>query len=292
MMWGDRIHINFTPTFVCNFNCPYCIVNQVQYYKKYKKEHGGKEWLNVFDKYFDKPLLISMSSAGEPFLWKGMKEFLLNISNLHYVQLSSNMSWDIDEFIDALKSCRANFTLKGSYHPYGIDIDIFIEKLKRLQNEGLKIMAGIVAYPPKLSEIPEIVERFKREKIPFGVESYINPNSKYTKEQNEIIRKYIKNRPPDIMEFDQNPSLKTCKAGQFYIFLISNGDVYTCAAGFYYVTSPLHKKFRAKKEEFYMGNVFDGTFKVKEKDIICKYPCSEYCDLEHAQVKFSNKVIS
>ncbi len=92
------------------------------------------------------------------------------------------------------------------------------------------------------------------------------------------------NRNEIFFDFDKNPKPKKCLAGQKYYFFAPNGDAYVCQAGFLHVNSKLHKKWKAKKSEFFLGNLFDGTFKPKKMNV-CTYPCSEYCDLVWAKPK-------
>jgi len=273
----------FYPSFVCNYHCPYCIINKVGYGKKYADyEHSGKEWTNAFS---DFPPMVIGVSGGEPFRWSGMPDFLRYISKKHFLNITTNLSWNIDDFIDKLKSCPASFTICGSFHPYMTEIDTFKAKIQRLQDAGFRIFTDIVAYPPIISKLEKFKSIFEKSNIHCEIVSYVDPTHNYTPAEAKIIKDYVTIRNKCPLDFEKNPGLKSCSAGSDYFFFAPNGDVFICNAGFYYVTSPLHKNYRADKDEFCLGNLFDGSFKPMKSKKICKYPCSEICDLGFAKPK-------
>ncbi len=284
VFWRERIFAGFYPTFICNYNCPYCVLRRLDYLRKYRVR-GGKEWADAFNKM---PPLIICIAGGEPFVWKGLSEFLKHIDKKHYFTLFTNLFWNPDDFIVTLKDCKADFAINCSFHPYTTDVKPFIEKVKKLQKAELKVSANITTYPELLDKIDGYKKIFAKEKIPFEVQAYIDPEYSYTPEENEKVKKLVSNSlmsEREMAGFDSSETLKECSAGITNLFLAPNGDVYKCVAGFYYVTSPMHKSYRARPEEFYLGNVFDGAFKLETTKTRCKYPCSEACDINFAKPK-------
>jgi len=282
IFWRNKVFVGFYPTFLCNYECPYCVLIKLDYLKKFKV-HGGKEWADAFNKL--PPLMICVA-GGEPFIWNGLPDFLKYIDKKHYFTIFTNLSWEPEKHLDIFKPCKANFAINCSFHPHTTDLKTFISKVKKLQDAGLKVSANIMTYPDLLNKIKKYKQIFEKENIPLEVQAYIDPNYTYTSEENEKVKKLVSNplmSEREISGFDSSATLKECSAGITNLFIVPNGDIYKCVAGFYYVTSPLHKKFRAKKEEFYMGNVFDGTFKLENKKTLCRYPCSEACDITFAK---------
>jgi len=280
LFYKDKLQILLYPSFVCNYNCSYCYVKKGKLLEKFNKEYTGKEWAGRLNKF--EPAAISVT-GGETFLWS-LREFLENIDKKHTVFVTSNLSWDVLKNIEWLKRIK-NIKLSFSFHPEMIDVDTFIIKFKLVRNSGIFAIASIVAHPNTFPKLNEYVERFKKEGIPFDVQTYLSPDFKYSEKDKKMLIGYIKTyRNETFFDFDIEPKPKTCVAGQRYFFLSPNGDAYTCQAGFLIDNSELHKKWKKKKSIFFMGNIFDDTFKLKKIDV-CRYPCSEYCDLVFAKPK-------
>jgi hypothetical protein len=239
------------------------------------------------------PSLIELS-GGEPFL-KGskwdLKAFLNNIDEKHTIHITSNLSWDLKElewfeYLFKKKKIR----LFCSFHPNMIDINNFISKMKVLKRHKITSSASIVAYPPLFNRLKEFKEKFEKEELTLIISPYIDPQFSYTEEQKRFLIK-LQGFYYSPLEFDKNPKDKNCLAGKKYFFLAPNGDAYSCNAGFYYVNSPLHVNWKADKSEFYLGNIFDKTLKLRFESFKCKYPCSEYCDIVHAKPRILKEAI-
>lgn len=270
-------------TFKCNYRCPYCIIKtKSKYYlrSEFSKEIGSKEWLKIFRKV---PPSVVRITGGEPTLYSEFVELVNRFPKKHILCITTNLS-----NIETISKIKRRFIfVSASYHPYMSSIEEFIENSIKIKNKFFSFTAECVAFPPILKDIIKMKEIFTKNNIKLNVDPYIDPTYKYTKEEMKLLNKLnVKDssRTRSIgFDFETFGKKKICDAGRRYFVVVPNGDVYICNAGFYYVTSPVHKKFRAKKDEFYLGNLFDKSFRRLKLRKVCYYPCSEACDIEGAK---------
>jgi MoaA/NifB/PqqE/SkfB family radical SAM enzyme len=271
------------PSFFCNYKCPYCVIRKSKRLNDYPREseHSWKEWADALNRL--PPSDVSFS-GGETLLFPGMVSLIQSLALKHKVFLTTNLSSLPDELVEC--RLRERLVITASFHPVEADYDSFKERLKILKNSGFKVFVEMVAYPRFLKDVEHYLKRFKMETgITVNVDPYITPEYRYTSDDLMILKKLgIYNRRFGF-DFAGKGVLKECKAGMRHFVMVPNGDVFACHAGFYYVTSPLHLEFRARKEDFYLGNIFLDTFKIRKELTHCFMPCSEACDLDGADVR-------
>src|SRR3989338_8103989 len=95
-------------SWMCNFQCPYCW--QLEELGTYRKKYHftSKDWLCAWTKVsqgFDE-IMIGIS-GGEPFLMKGFISMLNSLPRNIKYEITSNLSFNIDEFL-SLKNIREN----------------------------------------------------------------------------------------------------------------------------------------------------------------------------------------
>lgn len=268
----------FYLSFQCNYHCPYCVIRRAGYSNIYPRlsEHAWQEWIRVFKKM--PPLIISLS-GGEPFLNHDLIELLNQMPKKHTVNMTTNLSLPIDDFIAQIKR-KPQIT--ASLHAYEANLDIFKKRVLQLKRAGFSIFINFVGYPQKIHLIPELKIFFEQHQIIFNVDPYIDPGYKYSADEIAVIKKYAKKFRSLGFEEDRRPKL--CYAGSRHLVIVPNGDVYACQSGFYYNTSKLHQRF-AVSHNFCLGNLFVGTFRFLNQPIVCSLPCNEACDIESAFVK-------
>lgn len=284
---NPRISLVLYLSFECDYNCPYCIIRGSGCPERYPKEsnHSWEEWVQVINNL--PPANVSLT-GGEPMLFPGWVSLINNLATKHKISLTTNLSQLPDEFLYCNK--KRDLGISASFHPYMADVDSFITRIQKLKEYGFKPSIECVAYPPLLDKLERLTV-FLKEKtgVAVDVDPYISPDYRYTKAEIEILKRLGVYGRKFGFDFDGCHILKQCNAGSKHFLVVPNGDVYACHAGFYYVTSPLHKEFSSPKEEFYLGNLFDGSFKPLTKPKLCSLPCSEACDLEGAQVREISK---
>lgn len=282
MRTKSRISVVLYPSFECNYSCPYCVLRRSSYFEIYPKEveHSWEDWADVLSKF--PPAIIGIS-GGEPLLSKGLIPLINNLATKHNVFLTTNLSQPLGEFLNlATKSVG----ISASFHPYMIDIDSFNGKVQELIQEGFSVSVEVVAYAPLINKLKDFRAFFETEAgVMLNIDPDVSPDYRYTEAEIKALKRLgMRNRRLGF-DFDGYGKLKQCTAGSKHFIMVPNGDVYACHAGFYYVTSPLYEEFSSPKEEFYLGNLFDGSFKLLAGSKICAMPCSEGCDLDGASVK-------
>ncbi|MDD3102363.1 MAG: hypothetical protein PHE59_04445 [Patescibacteria group bacterium] len=271
----------FYLSYQCNYKCPYCIISRAGYSDIYPKkcEHSWSEWVDIFKKL--PPLIISLS-GGEPFLNLGIIDLINNLPSKHIVNITTNLSLPVDEFINRVSR---KIQITASLHLYEADVEIFKERVLKLKKANFSVFINFVGYPQKISLIPELKLFFEKHGVHFNVDPYIDPAYKYSSQEIELIKKYAKKFRK--MGFKDNTGPQKCYAGSMHFIILPNGDCYACQSGFYYNTSKLYKHFDVSKD-FCLGNLFSGTFKFWNKPVICSLPCNEACDIESAFVRRLN----
>lgn len=283
LILGNVNYVVFSPTFRCNYNCPYCLINtKINYAKKYSKnnEYDYREWITALNRF---PCSLIYISGGEPLIFPGLTDLIREISKKHLIgSLNTNLSSDISKL---MKINQKNImSVAASFHPHMTEKEGFAKKVRKLKENGFIVKVSLVAYPQILDSIDDFKMYFlEKLGVEFIIEPYLDPTYEYSEEEKILVRNYVK--PDRKIGYDFNDDRpKKCDAGSKYFMIIPNGDVYTCYAGFYNDTSSIHKRY-FKKGRFYLGNLFDGTFKKMSKQKICSIPCSEACDISLSKVK-------
>jgi MoaA/NifB/PqqE/SkfB family radical SAM enzyme len=273
----------FYPTFFCNYSCKYCVVKKAGCIQKFPRntEKPYHYWLEILNKFPPSKICIS---GGEPFCYNGLVDLINNLHQKHIVGISTNLSFPVDTILKLKKEV----SIVASFHPQFAHMEPFLEKLKILKKNGFVISVNLVAYPPNFTIISNFIKILSHNSIGFTIDPDIDPTFKYSDDEFAQLKNYSIKHPK--LGFDHNDiQLKQCLAGFRHFFISPNGDVYACHAGFYYVNSIIHNKYRAPRYTFYLGNLFEGSFKPVNTLKLCHYPCSEACDLYGAKPKLVSR---
>lgn len=280
-------NIIFIPQVACNYSCPYCIWNRFTPQEYKKAYHGWAEWHRVFDAFPPSAFTIT---GGEPFLYKDLVPLIERFPAKHLIScLVSNLELiDISAF-GTLK--RREFRIMASFHPSMTTEARFLERLLALKTAGFRnVTVNFVAYPEYLDRIREFKKYFETKSgFYFRVDTYKDPVREYRDDELSLVQE-LKSEgiiaPDRTDRYDFNDlSPKTCRGGSSYFIVIPNGNVYRCMEGYYYTECEPYKDKRGQGDDFFLGNVFDGSFKPLKKKGICHSPCAELCDIEMAGVR-------
>jgi len=257
------------------------VVTRAGFPQRYGKEqeHTWQEWSQALNTQFS-PASIAIT-GGEPALFPGLISLIESLDPKHSVIVTTNLSQLPDEWL----RCRRKFRVSASFHPDMTDLHSFRERVLRLRDAGFPVAVECVAYPGHLDKIPAFRQAFSAEAgVDMRVDPYISPDYEYTPAEKAALERLgIAGRR---FGFDRRGSnvWKRCWAGSRHFVVIPNGDVYACHASFYFLESPLHRGIKVPREQFYLGNVFQGTFAPCSSRRRCRFPCSEACDLDGAEV--------
>lgn len=277
-LFRPRVHCVLAITFRCDYFgiCEYCPIPSLA--KLYPKTTPHQKWIDLFKRF---PPCTLEISGGEPFLVEDFKEFVSEIPDGHEVRVTTNLSFNVDEFSDSLGKFD---WITASFHPHAVGVKDFLKKTKRVQAINPNLSVCMVAYPPLLPDLEEYIQTFEKNGIPTTIEPYINPHSPYTPEEKKFVKKLITSKrtggyphygilgyPHD----DTQPRL--CNAGIRHLYLMPNGDAYTCGTGMEWDHDGASdfKRFpkRNKNPKYLMGNVFDENFRLRKEWIRCEIPC-------------------
>ncbi|OGM11055.1 hypothetical protein A2Z22_03630 [Candidatus Woesebacteria bacterium RBG_16_34_12] len=264
------LEISFIMNFECNYNCTYCFAYKPKDKSEYR-QHKSEEWTNrfldIYRKYGKCRLVLT---GGEPLFYKDSIDFVIKMTQYHFVSLGTNLFRDIDLIQEIIsKSNHENLFITASFHPERAKIEEFVTKMKLLQNSGIKCDSTLVLYPPYLKDIDHYSNEFKSNNIPIYFFPYVGSyeNRKYpenyTENELKICKKYS-NAAWDKSEKEKFELPKTknmrCFAGVKTISIYPNGDVKRCISN--------------KKT---MGNIFDKNFELFDKPRPCEL---DFCDCQ------------
>ena len=280
-------NIMFFPTLQCNYNCLYCPWKKFTPVHLKSRHYPYTDWIRVFEQMPPSAVIIT---GGETFLYPDIVPLIENFPKKHFISsLVTNLGMNIEKLV-SLKN--KEFRIMTSFHPSMTTKEAFVDNLLLLKkNSFTNITVNFVAYPSYLEEIPHLKSYFEKATgYYFRVDTFKDPEYNYSPEESALIRKYKKK---GIIAKDRTErynfgdfSLKLCKAGSKFIVMVQNGNVYSCVEGFYYTELEPYKQKYNKIDNFYLGNVFDGTFRISREERKCHSCCAELCDIELAGVRY------
>ena len=286
----------------CNYHCTYCFLNFEQSSAKIKRviltqDEWSKIWSDIYKRYGECQIQIT---GGEPFIYPDFIDLITRLSRLHMFSFSTNLSWDVEEFINKVPPHRAK--IDTSFHPEFAKLEDFLNKVKILTTHGYLTSVTMVAYPPLLKELHYFGDKFKDNGIKLIIYPYRGPYGGrfypegYTEEEVALIRqsdvdkgegvskrlmiKYLPNsenpgnnsassiaigsRDKNDAVINENTELKRCLMGYRYAKILPNADVYRCCAAIW-------DKTKAFKNWGSLGNLVKKTFRLQDEPTACNY---------------------
>lgn len=268
---NDKISFAWDIHYTCNFRCPYCwfFDNWAQQAKRnlyLTPQEWMVIWKRIFDRYGETRIAIT---GGEPFLYPNFIELVRELSSLHIIKITTNMSGNIEKFAQEISPRRVYLDL--NFHAAFIkDLNEFIRKVKLLHNAGFDAGVCYLAYPPQLGMLDFYKKKFEENGIRFALAAFWGkyqdrqyPDS-YSVKEKEMIKPYL----GDIDRIDYHlnaasPKSKICNAGYKYANIQGDGKVVRCA----------------QYPEHFFGNITDPNFSLFDAPQPCEKnvcPGNEY----------------
>lgn len=240
-----KVHWNWEIMLPCNFRCSYCVVhNESAPYLLL----GVPEWKEIWDNIFYKYGCCQVRFAGgEPTIYPHFIDLVSMILRHHTVDLTTNLSFDVDEWIAKVPS--EGIAISGSLHLEHFEPEAFLEKLLRLRNRGKQLIsASLVAYPKDIPRVTAIREMYEKENILFkiipfnGVLDGKRYPGGYTDEEKRILGMQVEKSQDQLAKTlnrqwqdyanakpaDNNFKGIPCHMGEMYAKIYSDGTVRRC----------------------------------------------------------------
>ena len=265
-----KIRFTWDIHYVCNYRCPYCWFDGkwegLKSHNCYPVlEEIIRSWKRIYEKYGSVRIEIT---GGEPFLFPKFEELIKNLSEFHYIGISTNLSKDFE--LNEINKER--IMVSPSFHPLEADLNKFLERVKKLKDKGIIGCGSYVAWPPNLKMIDKYRKIFTRSGARLEVQPFYGryqgksyPDG-YTEEEKKLISYYAgarggKKYEPKVIR----QKGKICAAGYHYGVIKPNGDVFRCAGS-----------------EELIGNIFKDNFSLRDKPYYCdaeECKCNEWAFL-------------
>jgi len=225
-------------------------------------------WRRIYDKYGKARIEIV---GGEPFIYPNFIELVKMISSLHSVKITTNLSGNIERFVQEVNPELVDLDL--NFHVLFIDLETVLKKTLLLKKAGFKGGICYLAYPPQMHKIQSLSEAFRKEGINFALAAFWGehngkkyPNA-YTEEEKEMMRPYLGDIDRVTYHLNaQSPKGKLCNAGYTYAGVHSDGTVVRCGQ---LADKPL-------------GNITKEDFRLFAQPAKCESeycPCNEYVNI-------------
>lgn len=266
----ERINFVWDIHYRCNFRCPFCWFNDN--WENMAKLNADKSfgevveaWKRVYDKYGECHMMIT---GGEPTLYPNFISLVKELSSMHSVKVTSQLSTDMYTFARELDPGRV--ILDMNFHPLESKLEPFIRKVLFLKKHGFSGGVCYLAYPPQMDKIRYYQEKFESKGINFALAAFWGeyggkkyPQA-YSDEERKMMAPYLGdiNRIKYHLEGHKTRG-KLCRAGYCYASVKADGRVTRCG--------PLSHKP--------IGNIFDRDFELSDKPEPCEAdvcPCDEY----------------
>jgi MoaA/NifB/PqqE/SkfB family radical SAM enzyme len=255
---------------VCNYDCSYCIQS-----RKYRQGHPSDADIDKFLCFFaglPGTWEIKMS-GGEPFAFRGFLERIVpGLAVLrHRVSVLTNLSAplsSLSRFVDLVG--HKLVVVSASLHLEYTDVETFVEKAVELRSwlrPETSLVVNSVLVPGTLENLAAV----RRHVVDAGLRYF--PQIMKTKHghfpynlSDSGMVMGLTGKNPTSREANVAPSYRgrLCWTGVEYFALEQTGDAWSCRTA---------RRFK----QGYLGNVLDGTFKLKREPARCVYdicPCT------------------
>jgi MoaA/NifB/PqqE/SkfB family radical SAM enzyme len=230
-------------TFACNLGCSYCI-NRFEQKVVKRKMISGKEWVKGLNRIVSRPDLPVSLQGGEPSLHEDFIYIVNHLKPELNIDILTNLQFDIDRFMaevdpDRVKRNSPYASLRVSYHPEQMDLDLTIKKVLKMLHKGFSVGIWGVMNPKYEENILQAQSRCRESGIDFRTKEFLGEldgkmhgNYKYAGACDKKFRKKAE-----------------CRTTEFLID--SQAHIFRCHADLYAGTDPV-------------GNLLDPDFKIDD----------------------------
>ena len=226
-------------TLRCNLGCTYCL-NAVSTLAKERVELSGDKWifgLNRLNIREDVPITLE---GGEPTKHPDFYKIVEKVK--HPIDILTNLQFDVDEFINKVDPVWFNKkrhlsykSIRASFHPERMDLEVTLGKAVKLQNNGFNIGLFALNLPENIEQNMIMTEKAREEKIYFFIKDFLG------KRDGRLFGHF---KYPDALNGHKKEVI--CKIKE--LLIAPDGNVYRCHRDLYAdensVTNLLLKNFQ------------------------------------------------
>jgi MoaA/NifB/PqqE/SkfB family radical SAM enzyme len=248
-------------TLRCNFMCDYCINDANGKIKRTGEELTAQQWIDALNKIDFGNTSLTLG-GGEPTMHKEFFEILKGIKPELKMDLLTNLSFDVGEFMNKTTPERFTTPAKPFYHPIRVSYHVgktnekeTIKKSRSLINGGFSVGIFGLAHPYNINENMAMAWECNKEGVPF-----------YTKDFLGMVdgKMYGYFKYPEGL--DGKDKQAECRTRE--LLIAPNGDVYRCHSDLYQTTNSV-------------SNITQPGFTIEDKF----RPCNKYgqcipCDVK------------
>lgn len=235
-------------TLQCNLSCNYCI----NYDEKglssrtvQRKHMSSGEWIHAINRLsIEKDNLPVTLQGGEPTLHKGFCEIVNGVNEDIKLDLLTNLTFKVDEFIDKIKpekfTRQAKYAaIRASYHPGQNDIEELIDKTIAMRKAGFYIGLYAVEVPSNAM----LVRRAKAKCLALGIDFRTKEYLGFDGKAWHGTYKY-----PEAVS---QRSAKYCECKTTELIIGPDGYVFRCHSDLYSARAPI-------------GHILDPNFRIED----------------------------
>lgn len=268
-----RIFFTWRIHYQCNYRCSYCLAPKPEnpFFNQEQRNQAVyltvKEWMKIWDNIYKKYGSCRIRlDGGEPSTYPSFIELVSVISEMHFLQINTNLSFDVENFVKKANPERVR--IDASFHPEFVSLEDFVDKISLLNEYKFKIVVSCVAYLSFLDKIKEYKQPFANLGIPFIIHplsgEFYSKSYPRDYEMEEISKIYdLDEASRLVMNWRKGENRTTkgklCRMGQMYATIYPNGEVYRCCA---------------HENSLKLGNINEEAFQLLDNPSSC---ASENC---------------
>ena len=268
-----RVFFTWGMHYACNYNCSYCYTPKPESSSfpkdhKYQTTYRGvrevvKAWENIAQRYGSCRIRMD---GGEPSMYPKFPEIVRELSAMHYLQMKTNLSFDVDNFVQWGDPARVR--IDASFHCEHILLAPFLAKLKTLKENNFKVIVSFVTYPPLMRDVEVYKSAIEELGVPFIIHPFSGEYQGKRYPDNYSKTEAVQITAADhksVTELDWRKEdavakeKKQCRMGQMYARIYPDGSVYRCCTADGLTA---------------LGNIYDGSFALLDEPASCD---NEHC---------------
>lgn len=263
-----RVFFTWGMHYECNYRCSYCHAPKPEkpLFDQDKKNRAlyldAQDWFEIWHDIYKKYGKCRIRlDGGEPSIYPSFTKLIKELSQIHLLQINTNLSFNVEDFVSKVKSDSVR--IDASFHPEFVSLQEFLGKISILKKYRFKIVVSCVGYPPFLEKMQEYKKPFENLNIPFIILPFygelngkVYPDNFKKEEVSEIYKVDETSKTVLSWKKQEGKSRKgrLCRMGQIYGRIYPNGDVYRCCAN---------------GGTLNLGNIYKRTFRLLDEPLYC-----------------------